>query len=177
MCDDITALGEHVRSNNIGRGITTLPLDRTHGRTTSGVPCHHCPRTARTIGPCRAWHDITALGQHARSNDIKRRMISPPLERTHGRTTSGVASLHCPRTACTVRRPRAWHDFTALGQRTRSNDVGRGVTSPPLDNTHGRSRWAWYAITALGQLTRLNDVGRGMTSRLDDVGRCMTSPP
>ena len=44
------------RSKDIGRGMTSTPLDSTHGRTTSGVACHHCLWTARTVERHRAWH-------------------------------------------------------------------------------------------------------------------------
>ena len=51
--------------------------------------------------------------------------------------------------------PKALHAIIALGQHTRSDDVGRGITSPPLDNKHGRQRRAWHDdITALGQNIR-----------------------
>ena len=81
-----------------------------------------------------------------------------------------------------VGRRRAWHDIMALGRYTRSDDVGRGMTSPPLGSTPGRTtsgvachhrlwkaqtverRRAWHDITALGLHPRLNDVGRGMPS-------------
>ena len=69
--------------------MTSLPLDSTHGRQR------------------RAWHDdITAIGQHAQSNDVGRGMTSPPLDCTHN-----------------LQR-RAWHDITALGQLTRSSTSG-----------------------------------------------------
>ena len=157
------ALWQHTQSKEIGRGMTSPPLDSTHGRTTSGVAFNH------------------AFGQHTRSNDIGRGTSSPTLDSTHGRTTSGVTCHHRLWTAHTVGRCRTWQDITSLGQHTRSNDVGRVMTSPPLesthgrqcrvwhditalDSTHGRQRRAWYAITALGQHTRSDDVGRGMTS-------------
>ena len=117
----ITDLGQHTRSNYFGRGMTSPPLDSTHGRMTSGVTCHHCLWAAHTVELRRAWHDITAIGKHIRSDYVKRDMTSLPLDSTHGRTTSGVEFHH------------------AFGQHTRSNDVGRGKTSPPLDNTHGRT--------------------------------------
>ena len=74
----------------------------------SGVSLHHLHWTARMVGRRQAWYDITALEQHTRSNDVG-----------HGR--------------------REWHLITALGQHSRSNYVERGMTSPPLDNTHGRT--------------------------------------
>ena len=102
-----------------------------------------------------------------------------PLGSTYGRTTSGVECQHCLWAAHMVERRRAWHDNTAFGQHTRSNDVGRGMPSSPFGNTNGRTtfdvachhrRWtssqsrAWHAIIALGCQTRSNDVRRGLTS-------------
>ena len=100
---DITTLGQRTRSNDVARGMPSPPLDSTHGRTTSGVACHHRPWTTHTVGRCRAWHDITALAQHAQSDDIERGKTSPPLDRTHGRT-SGVACHHGPWTTHMVGR-------------------------------------------------------------------------
>ena len=53
---DITSLGKHTRSDDVEHGMTSSPLDSTHGRTTSGVACHHCLWTARTVERHRAWH-------------------------------------------------------------------------------------------------------------------------
>ena len=66
--------------------------------------------------------------------------------------------------AHTFKQRRAWIEITALGLHARLEDVGRGITSPPLDNTEGRQRRVWHDITAFGQHTRLDYVGRGMTS-------------
>ena len=63
-----------------------------------------------------------------------------------------------------VERRLAWHTIIALRQHKRSNDVRRGMTSPPLDCTHGRQHRACYDITALGKNTRSDDVGRGIPS-------------
>ena len=151
--------------------MTSPPLDRTHFRTTSGVACHHRLWTAHMVERCRAWHAIIAFRLHIRSDDIVRGMTSSPLGSTHGRTTSGVACHHRLWTAHTVERRRAWHAIIAFGQHTRSKDVGRGITSPPLESTHKRMtsgvachhrlwaahtierRFAWHDITALGQHT------------------------
>ena len=46
----IIAFGQHSRSNDVGRGMPSLPLGSTHGQTTSSVACHHSPWTANTIG-------------------------------------------------------------------------------------------------------------------------------
>ena len=134
------------------------PLDGQHGRTTSGVACLHRLLAAHTVERHRAWHEISALGLHARSNDLGRGMSSPPLDSTHGRMTSGVAGHNRPWIARTVGLRLAWHAITALKKHTRSNDVGRGMTSPPLDRTHGQQRRAWHDINALGQYTRYDDV-------------------
>ena len=80
----IIAYGQHTRSNDIGRGMPSLPLGSTHGRTTSGVACHHHLWEAHTVELCRAWHAIIAFGQHKRLNDVERGMPSSPLGRTHG---------------------------------------------------------------------------------------------
>ena len=127
----------------------SLPLDNTHGRTTSGLTCHHRLRTAHMVGLRRAWNDITALVQHTRSNDVWRGMTSPPLDCTHDRTMSGVACHHRLWVAHTVKRRQAWHTVIALGQHARSYYIGRSMTSPPLDSTHGRTTWEWHDITAL----------------------------
>ena len=117
----ITALGQHTRSNYIGRGMISLPLDSTHSRQTLGVAFHHRLWAARTDKRRWARHDITALGQHTRSNDVGHDMSSPPLDNTLDKTTSSVAC----------------HHHRKAGQR--SNDVGRVMTSPLLDSTHGRT--------------------------------------
>ena len=132
--------------------MSSPPLDSTHGRQ------------------CRVWHDITALGQYSRSAtsgmDVGSGITSPPLGSTHGRTTSGVACHHCLWAAHTVGLRRAWNDITAIGQHTRSatsgvayrhrpwtahtiGNVRRGMTSPPLDSTHGRQHRAWTSKVAL----------------------------
>ena len=80
-----------------------------------------------------------------------------PLDSTHGRMTSGVTCHHRLWAAHTIGRRLAWHAITALGlantverrrawyaiislgQQIRSNDVGRGMPSTPLNGTHGRT--------------------------------------
>ena len=153
---DITALGLHARSNDVGRDMPSQPLDSTLGRTTFGVACHHCGWAAHTIERRRVWHDITSLGMHAWLDDVGRGisscrwtahsvgnvgrgMTSPPLDCTHGRTTSGVTSHHRLWTTHSVERRLVWLVIIAVGQHTRSNDVGRGMISPPLECTHGRT--------------------------------------
>ena len=175
-------MGQLTRKNDIERGILSSPLDSTNNQTTSGVACHHRPWTTHTVGRRRAWHDLTALGQNTQSYYVGRGMTSPPLDSTHGLTMSGVACHHHLWAAHTVERRRAWHAIIALRQHTQSKDVGRGMTSPPLYNTHCRTtscvachhrlwaahmveqRLAWHASIALRQHTQSKDVGRGMTS-------------
>uniref|UniRef100_A0A3Q7HKW9 Uncharacterized protein n=1 Tax=Solanum lycopersicum TaxID=4081 RepID=A0A3Q7HKW9_SOLLC len=158
---EITALGLHALSNNVRRGMTSPPLYCTHGQKTSG-----------TVKRRRVWHVIAALRKQTRSedqtrlDDVGHGMPSPPLGSTHSRTTSGVACHHSPWTENTIEQRWALHDITALGLHASSDDVGRGMTSSPLDSPHGRttSGRAWHAIISFWQHTRLNDVGRGMSS-------------
>ena len=144
--------------------MTSPPLDSTHGRTMSGVACHHRLWVAHTVKRRRAWHDIIALGQHTRSDYIGRGVRSPSLDSTHGRTTLGVACHHRLWVAHTDKRRRAWHAIIALGRQIQSNDVRRDMPSPPLDNTHGKHCQVWLYITALGLHAQSDDVMRGMTS-------------
>ena len=125
--------------------MTSPPLDSTHGRTTSGVACHHSIWIAHTVERRQAWHAIIALGRQTRSNDVRRGMPSSPLGSTHGQMTLGGAGHHRLWAALTVERCRAWHAIIAFG----------------LDDTVRRRR-AWHAIIALGRQTRSNDVRRGM---------------
>ena len=117
----IIAFGQHKRSNDVERGLPSSPLGSTHGPTTSGVACHHRPWTANTV------------------DTVERSMPSTPRDNTHRRTMLGVSCYHHLSVAQTVRRRWAWHAITALGQHTWSDDVGRGMPSPPLDSTHGRT--------------------------------------
>ena len=102
-------------------------------------------------------------------------MTSLPLDSTHGRTKLGMTCHHRPCTARMVGRRQAWHDITALEKHNLTNDVMHGMTSPPLDRTHGRQRRAWHDNTALGQHTQSNDVRRGMTSPPLDRTHCRTT--
>ena len=123
---------------------------------------------ANTVEQCQALHAIAAFGQHTRSNDVGRGMPSSPLGSTHGRTLSGVVCHHRLWVAQTIERRRAWHVITTLGLHARSDDVRRGMTSPPLDNHTVERHWAWHDITALGLHARSDDVERDMTSTLLD---------
>ena len=184
---------------NIRRGMKSPPLDSTHGRhigrvmmtspplectharqrrawhhitalgqhtqkATSCVAFHHRPLTSHTVGRRRAWRDITTLGQHTWSNNVERGMPSSRLASTHDRTASGMACHHYHWESQTVKRRHAWHEITALGLHAQLEDVGRGITSPPLDSTEGRQRRAWNDITAFGHHTWLNDIRLGISS-------------
>ena len=134
-------------------------LDGKHGRTTSGVVCHHCLKAAQAVRRRQALHAIIAFNQQTQSNDFGRGMTSSPLGSTQDRMMLGVSCHH-----------RLW-------QHTQSDNVGGGMTSPPMDNTHGQQRrQAWHAMIAFGQYRQLNRVGRGMpSSHLDDKHGRMTS--
>ena len=165
------------------------------------MACHHRLLAAQTVERRQAWHAIIALGRQTRSNDVRRDMPSPPLDSTHGRTSSGVACHHCLWAAHTVERRREWHAIIAFGQHTHGRttsgvachhrlwtthtvgNVGRGMTLLPLDYTHGGQRRAWHDITALGQHTRSATSGVAWHHRpwtehtVGYVGRGMPSPP
>ena len=142
----IIAFGQHKRSDDVGRGMPSPPLDSTLGRMTLGVACHHRSWTAHTVGLRQAWHDITTFGQHTRLNDVGRGMPSSPLGSTNGRTTSGK------------------HAITALGLHERSDYVGRGMTSPPLDRTYGRTISCAACHHRLWEAHTVGNVGGGMSS-------------
>ena len=89
-CHAIITLGQHTRSDGVGRGMPSSPLGSTHGRTVSSVACKHRLWAAHTVERCRAWHAITAFGQHTQLNDVGHGMPSSPLGSTHGRTPSGL---------------------------------------------------------------------------------------
>ena len=125
----IIAFGQHKQSDNVGRGMPSPPLDITHGQMTSGVACHLHPSTKHTVGRRRAWHDLTALGQHTQSNYVGRGMTSPPLDSAHGRTTSSATFHHLLWKAHTVERRWEWHAIITFEQHKWSNDVGHGMPS------------------------------------------------
>ena len=135
----IIALCRKTRSNDIGRGMSSSPLGRTHGRTTSGVASHHRLKTAHTVERSQAWHVIIVFGKHTQLNDVGRGMPSNSLDGKHSQTTSGVACHHRHWEAHTVKRRQEWYATIAFGQHKQSNDVGGGMPSPPLDYTHGQT--------------------------------------
>ena len=129
----INAFGQHTRLIDVERGLTSPPLDSTHGRTTSDVKCHHRFSTAHTVEGRRAWHADIAFGKQSRSNNVERGMPTSLLGSTNSRTTSGVACHNRLWASQTVERRWAWHEITFLELHAQSDDVARGMTSPPLD--------------------------------------------
>ena len=134
--------------------MTSPPLDSTHGRTTSGMACHHRLWAAHRVERRWAWHDITAFGKHTGSNDVERGIPSSPFGSTYDRTMSGKAFHQSPWTAHTVERRGVWHSIMDLGQHTRSNNVGCGM----LDVGRG------IPSSLLNELTQSDGVGGGMPS-------------
>ena len=111
-------------------------------------------------------------------------MTSPPLDISHGRTTSGVARHHRLWEAHTVERRRAWHAIIALGRQTRSNDVWLDMPSPSLDIRHDRTtsdvayhHLLWEAHTVERHLAWHDIIVFEKHKRSDDVGHDMPSPP
>ena len=98
----IIAFGQHTRSNDVGCGMTSPPLDSTNGRTTSGMTFHHRLWAAHTVK--RRWRGMT----------------SPPLDSTHGQLTSCITCHHRLWTPHSVKRHRVWHAIIAVGQHARS---------------------------------------------------------
>ena len=140
------------------------PLGSTNGRTTSCVACQHHLWVAHRVERRRAWHASIAFGQHTRSKDVELGMTSPPLDRAHGRTTSGATCHHRLWKEHMVEQSRAWHAIITFGQHTRLNYVGCVMPSSPLYSEYGRTTSGVACIIAFGQHTRSNDVGRGMPS-------------
>ena len=97
------------------------PSGSTHGQTTSDLRCHHSTWAATTIKPRWAWHAIVFIEQHSQLNEIRRGMLSSPLDRTHDRTMSGVACVHGRWVTQTIARHR------------------HGLQSSPIDNTHDQT--------------------------------------
>ena len=129
----------------------------------SSVACCHRTNTTHTDGPCRASHAIISLRNHTRSDYVGRGMPSSLIDNTHDRTTSGVARHHLPWATHTVRRCWAWHLIITLGKHILSHEVGCGMLSSPLDNTHDRTIMVAF-LHGLGQHTRLDYVRRVIPS-------------
>ena len=117
MWHAIIALGLHIRSDDTGCGMPIWTLGSKNTQTTSRVTCHSTWE-AQKVEPHRALHDIF------------------PLDSTHGREMSTMACHQHPWTTHTIRLNQARHSLIVLGQHTRSDEVGRGIPSSPLENIH-----------------------------------------
>ena len=178
-------------------------LGSTHGRTMSGVACHHRCQTSS--------HSQTASGMAFHhhpwmANTVRQRRV------WHAIIAFGLAD--------TVGRRRAWHAIITFGQHRRLNDIVRGMPSSPLDyltqsdgvvrrmpsspfdgkhspttsgvachhrlrTVHtGERRRAWHAIIAFWAAQSVercrasHDItSLGLHAQSDDVGCGMTSTP
>ena len=131
----INALGQHTRSDAIEHGMPSSPLDNTHGRTTSSEACRHLPWAAHTVKRRRAWHVVIALGQHARMDDVGHGMRSSPLDHTHDWTMFDMHAIIALGVHTQLAYVGGCMPACPLG-RTRSEDVGRGKPSSPLNCMH-----------------------------------------
>ena len=142
-------LGQHTRSDYVGPGITLYHLANIYNQTMSGLAGHHRPWSANmsmlsspyvrihdrmtlrvtssleswaifTVERCRAWHAIIALGQHRRSDYVRREITSSRLVSTHGWTTSGME----------------WHHIHWATYK-RWYNVRRVMSISPVDNIQG----------------------------------------
>ena len=135
---------------NIGCGMTSLSLDKTHRRMTSSVAWHHCHWTSHRVKLRGVWHAIISLGKHTRSNDIRRGMPSSPLGSTHGRTMSRVASHHRLLTAHTVKQRRAWHAIIAYFHDPPDTQADRDPSRQPAACARGQTAQKWPAGKGAG---------------------------
>ena len=56
--------------NDLGHGFPSWLVDSTHGRTMSGITCHHCPWAAHTVERNWAWHAYVTLRQYTWSEEV-----------------------------------------------------------------------------------------------------------
>ena len=112
----------------------TSPLDIKHGGTTSSVERHHRHFIEYMVRLRRSWHTIIEFRQHTRSNNIERGRPSLLLDNIH--RVGLRRALH----AIITHGLHTWSDdvghgnaIIALGQRTRSEDVGCKMSSLTLD--------------------------------------------
>ena len=151
----VISLRQHTRSDDVRRGFPAWSLGSIHGgRMTSDMACHHRLWAAHRVGRFRAWYAIVSLRQHIWWDDIGRDMLSLTFDNLNDWTTSGVACHHGPWSTHIVRRRRAWHAIITLVLHTRTDDVGYGMPTSPLCNTHSRTmsgdrshHCAWVAHT------------------------------
>ena len=116
------------------------------------------------VGCCDA---IIALGKNRRSNYVGHLMQSFPFGQHTQMDYVDVACHHHHWIAHTDEQRRAWHTRMAIGQHTKSDDVGCGIPSSPWGSLRGRmtssmsrhlhpwiaqtvgQRRAWHAIITL----------------------------
>ena len=137
--------------NDVRHDMPSPPLESTHGRTSSGVACHHRLWAAHTVERRWAWHDITAFGQHTRSNDVERDMPTPPLVSPHGRTTSSMAFHYRLWAAHTVELRRAWHAIIAFGKHKQITTSGVACQHHFWAAQTVKRHRVWNACIAFGQ--------------------------
>ncbi|TMW80337.1 hypothetical protein EJD97_021229 [Solanum chilense] len=103
----IIALRQHTRSDDVGRGVLSLPLDCIHGQTLFGVEMLSSPLGSthgRTTSSVKSNHCL--LDNHM----VGRRrcgMLASPVDCKHGQMMSGVACRHRHWAAHAVARDRA----------------------------------------------------------------------
>ena len=126
------------------------------------------------------------LGQHTRSDNVSRGMLTCPLGSTYGRMTLGMA---CHYFLCETHIGDAGYDISSSPLGSTHDRTTSGVAYHhrhwiaymvrrrrawhailTLDKIYGRTFQAWNSIISLGQHTRSNDIGRGMpSSHLDNI--------
>uniref|UniRef100_A0A494G8J7 Uncharacterized protein n=1 Tax=Solanum lycopersicum TaxID=4081 RepID=A0A494G8J7_SOLLC len=152
--------------------------------TTSGVACNTRPWAAHTVNLRRAWHYIIAFGKHTRSKDVRRGMLSSPLGSIPVERHRAWNEITALRQHERSGMSGAWYAIIALGWQTRSNDVGLGMPSPPLDSKHDRTTSGlkchhrlWTAHSVERRRARHTIIAFEQHKRSSDVRRGMTSPP
>ena len=100
---DITVLGLHTRSKNVGHDMPSLPLDNTHGQMMTSVACHHPLWEAHTVDLRRRCMPLSPLGS-TNGRTTPGVACQHHLWAAHRRTTSDVACQHCLWAAHTVER-------------------------------------------------------------------------
>ena len=56
--------GQHRLSDDVGYGMSSYPLDNTHGQMMSFIACHHSYLTTHKVGRHGLWNAIIALVLH-----------------------------------------------------------------------------------------------------------------
>ena len=101
----------------------SLPLCYTHDWITSCGTWNNCPWEAHMVGPCQAWHTISPFDSTRSEN--------------FWMTLMWYAIIALNNTQCGT--TFMWHAIIAFGLHTQMYDVGRGMSSYPLDNIHDQT--------------------------------------